>query len=161
MSLLLPLNKFHAFFWCFYCWLWTKKCRPRFITNVVCKLVIYKISKIIKKQTLLTLSWRRALSYRNQSIDLQSKLIDWFLYNNGLCHERVNRHCNVFIKSSAKSNRLLHTNISIHVSHWFLAWIASPFFLINGMSVSCPSRFSQLIRIGKNLKASLFKILKC
>ena len=38
----------------------------------------------------LTLSWRRPLSYRNQSIDLQSKSMDCFLYDNGLCHERVN-----------------------------------------------------------------------
>ena len=30
----------------------------------------------------LTLSWRRPLSYRNQSID-------WFLYDNGLRHERA------------------------------------------------------------------------
>ena len=30
----------------------------------------------------LALSWRRPLSYRNQSID-------WFLYDNGLRHERV------------------------------------------------------------------------
>ena len=27
--------------------------------------------------------------YRNQSIDLQSKSMDWFLYDNGLRHERV------------------------------------------------------------------------
>ena len=26
---------------------------------------------------------------RNQSIDLQSKSVDWFLYYNGLRHERV------------------------------------------------------------------------
>ena len=37
----------------------------------------------------LTLSWWRPLSYRNQSIDLQSKSMDWFLYDNGLRHERV------------------------------------------------------------------------
>ena len=37
----------------------------------------------------LTLSWRRPLSHRNQSIDLQSKSMDWFLYDNGLRHERV------------------------------------------------------------------------
>ena len=37
----------------------------------------------------LTLSWRRPLSYRNQSIDLLSKSMDWFLYDNGLLHERV------------------------------------------------------------------------
>ena len=29
------------------------------------------------------------LSYKNQSIDLQSKSIDWFLYDNSLRHERV------------------------------------------------------------------------
>ena len=38
---------------------------------------------------LLNLSWRRSLSYRNQSIDLQSKSMDWFLYDNGPRHERV------------------------------------------------------------------------
>ena len=39
---------------------------------------------------LLTLSWQRPLSYRNQFIDLQSKSMDWFLYDNDLHHERVN-----------------------------------------------------------------------
>ena len=38
----------------------------------------------------LSLSWRRLLSYRNQSIDLQSKSMDWFLCDNGLRPERVN-----------------------------------------------------------------------
>ena len=37
----------------------------------------------------LTLSWRRPLSYRNQSIDLRSKSMDWFLYDNVLDHKRV------------------------------------------------------------------------
>ena len=37
----------------------------------------------------LTLSWRRPLC-RNQSIDLQSKSMDWFLNNNDLFHKRVN-----------------------------------------------------------------------
>ena len=37
----------------------------------------------------LTFSWRRPLSYRNQSFDLRSKSRDWFLYDNGLRHERV------------------------------------------------------------------------
>ena len=37
----------------------------------------------------LTFSWRGLLSYRNQSIDLQSKSMDWFLYDNGLRYERV------------------------------------------------------------------------
>ena len=37
----------------------------------------------------LTLSWRRPISYRNQSIDLWSKSMDWFLYDISLRHERV------------------------------------------------------------------------
>ena len=39
---------------------------------------------------ILTLSWRRPLSYRNQSIDLICKSMDWFLHDNGLRHDRVN-----------------------------------------------------------------------
>ena len=31
------------------------------------------------------------LSYRNQSIDLRSKTVDWFLYDNGLRRERVKK----------------------------------------------------------------------
>ena len=43
-----------------------------------------------KSNTLIfTLSWRRPLSYRNQSIDLLHKSVDWFQYDNGLRHERV------------------------------------------------------------------------
>ena len=34
-------------------------------------------------------SWGRSLSYRNQSIDVQSKSMDWFLYERDLRHERV------------------------------------------------------------------------
>ena len=35
---------------------------------------------------ILTLSWWRPLSYKNQSTDLQSKAMEWFLYDNGLRH---------------------------------------------------------------------------
>ena len=37
----------------------------------------------------LTLSRRRSLSYRNQSIDLQSKWMERFLYDRDLRHGRV------------------------------------------------------------------------
>ena len=40
--------------------------------------------------SLLPLSRRRPLSYRNQSIGLLCNSLDWFLYDNGLRHERVN-----------------------------------------------------------------------
>ena len=58
----------------------------------------------------LPLSWRRPLSNRNQSIDLRSKSMDWFLYDNGLRLERVNRY--------RHSNNILNA---------FLAYV--PFFL--------------------------------
>ena len=47
-------------------------------------------------QHTLTLSWRRPLSYRNQSIDLLRKPMDWFLFDNGLRHERVNQYISVW-----------------------------------------------------------------
>ena len=42
----------------------------------------------------------KPLSYRSQPIDLQSKSMDWFLYDNGLRHERVKRSWE-FARSSA------------------------------------------------------------
>ena len=47
------------------------------------------VVKELWTKLILTLSWRRPLSYRNQSMDLQSKSMDWFLYDNGLLYERV------------------------------------------------------------------------
>ena len=45
----------------------------------------------------LTLSWRRSLSYRNQSIDLLSKSMEWFLNDRDICHERViNKEKDIF-----------------------------------------------------------------
>ena len=40
----------------------------------------------------LTNSWQRSLFYRNQSIDLQNKSMDWCLYDKDLRHERDNFH---------------------------------------------------------------------
>ena len=37
----------------------------------------------------LTLSWRRSLSYKNRSIDLLCKPMDWFLYDRDRPHEIV------------------------------------------------------------------------
>ena len=54
---------------------------------------IYPVNDFLYHQLryffVLTLSRRRALLYRNQSIDLQNKSIDWFLYDIGLRRERV------------------------------------------------------------------------
>ena len=50
----------------------------------------------LPRQILSNLYWRIiyfiiSLSYRNQSIDLENKAVDWFLYYWDLCHEKVNR----------------------------------------------------------------------
>ena len=39
------------------------------------------------------LSWWRSISYRNQSIDLQSRSLEWFLCDRDLSHEGVKEHC--------------------------------------------------------------------
>ena len=41
------------------------------------------------KDYVLTPSWRRSLSCRNQLIDFPSKSMEWFLYDRDLRHERV------------------------------------------------------------------------
>ena len=38
----------------------------------------------------LTLSWWRFLSYRNRSLDLLCKPMNWFLYGSNLRHENIN-----------------------------------------------------------------------
>ena len=61
------------------------------IEMLVCNNLLDLAELLIKTlQCLLTLSWQRPLLYRNQSIDLLCKSMDWFLYDNALRHERVN-----------------------------------------------------------------------
>ena len=45
--------------------------------------------RIIYFGNTLALSWRRSLSYRNQSIDLLCKSMEWFLYDRDLRYEVV------------------------------------------------------------------------
>ena len=45
----------------------------------------------------LILSRRGSLSYRNKSTDLQSKSMNWFLYDKDLRHERVKKHIIVIV----------------------------------------------------------------
>ena len=46
---------------------------------------------------------RRPLSYRNQFIDLLWKSIDWFLYDNGLSHDKVKLLLNQILIHALKS----------------------------------------------------------
>ena len=68
----------------------------------------------------LTLSWQRPLSYRNQSIDLESKSMDWFLYDNGLRHERVKqklkKHCSWTVVIWKLFARFIHALITLLVA---------------------------------------------
>ena len=51
-----------------------------------------RINLVLSKVNLvLTLSRRRSLSYRNQSIDLKGKSMNWFLYDRDFRHKSVNQ----------------------------------------------------------------------
>ena len=70
----------------------------------------------------LTLSWRRPLSYKNQSIELLRKSMDWFLYDNGLRHERVKQAQILFKKLQNINYDFFHVNIT--KQFWMLlGWI--------------------------------------
>ena len=66
----------------------------------------------------LTLSWGRPLSYRNQSIDLFRKSMDWFLYDISLRHEKVKSQgprkpkTHFYYLQSSLINNSAHTSIT-------------------------------------------------
>ena len=60
---------------------------PKWSSSICYK--IFKVCLTILGCYALTLSWRRSLSYRNYSIDPQSKSMDWCRYYGDLRHERV------------------------------------------------------------------------
>ena len=57
---------------------------------VTSKLVACDICEF-SRLSFLTVSRQRPISYINQSVDLQSKSMDWFLYNIGLRRETVKK----------------------------------------------------------------------
>ena len=65
--------------------------REEMLRDFVSFIVKYYVREVIIKS--LTLSWRRSLSYRNQSNDLLCKLVHCFLYDSDLHHERVKKRC--------------------------------------------------------------------
>ena len=76
------------------------------------------------------MTWRRPLSYRNQFIDLLCKSVDWFLYDRGLRHKRVNvvltnrdEVIQQYFKSGLSSNETLSVlsanhNVSLSIVLW-------------------------------------------
>ena len=96
--------------------LWMFKHRPKLISSETpsqkCRKVLQNFEKIFFFTNVffgnekfpntdftknLTLSWRRPISYRNPSIDVLCKSMDWFLYDIGLRHERVKIWAKIFI----------------------------------------------------------------
>ena len=109
----------------------------------------------------LTLSRRRTLSYRNQSIDLLRKSMDWFLYDNGLRHERVKRQYHIMVKHALKQFvRKLPTNC-LSVSDYFvwlsLKWLTKEKLIFNETFVSyfcwyCKIKYSWSVLQSPNRK---------
>ena len=62
----------------------------------------------------LNLSWRRSLLYRNQSTDLVSKSMDWFLYDKHLRYERVNKNRLKKVLVIAKHKHFVNIKASYH-----------------------------------------------
>ena len=60
-------------------------------SEVTCLKLLFIATLAVSDATWLTLSWRRCPSYRNQSIDLHFKSMDWFLSDRHLRYERVKR----------------------------------------------------------------------
>ena len=65
------------------------KCSKKFFFPRALKHLRNERCLFVKIEDLLTLWWWRSLSYRNQSIDLLCKSMDWFLYNRDFRHEKV------------------------------------------------------------------------
>ena len=70
--------------------------------NLIC-LIGRRTGELIRFSNIKTstLSWRRSLSYRNQFIELQSKSMDWFLYDSNLRHEKVRAYLTPFFTTAA------------------------------------------------------------
>ena len=104
-------------------WLWfvskiTKNnYRPRLLAEFTETQKRYPNSLNKVSNLTLTLSRRRPLSYRNQSIDLGSKSIDWFLYDNGFRLERVKTICHIKPKQTFLVNLTLLEVIPCETSH--------------------------------------------
>ena len=69
-------------------------------TNIWRKTILryFHLNWRIKKLLQLTPSWWRSLLYRNQSIDLHGKSMDWLLYNSDFRHERVKGRRGTYFK---------------------------------------------------------------
>ena len=98
----------------------------------------------------LTISWRRSLSYRNQSIDLLYKSIDWSLYDRDLRHKRVNR-----IETHSVTNVLIKL-LSILLNWIDLKKIEYYFLLFCGSLFYSSERKEDIKKLDNILKVAFF-----
>ena len=101
------------------------------------RVFIWTIYTFCFYRSFLTLSWRRWLSYRNQSIDL-----DWFLYDNGLRRERV-KEGETSLRSASPPNRASSPRYERPLSQYFYGILVTPrdqvipkIFLLLGFAVN-------------------------
>ena len=91
-------------------WPFEKKYKPRFKNKII--FLNFKeyvgLNIFLHFFPILTLSWRRSLSYRNQSTDLKSKSIDWFLYDKGLRHESIKKNFKKNLCTASKNLKISH-----------------------------------------------------
>ena len=79
-----------------------------------------------KKPNRVTLSRRRSLPYRNQSIDLQSKSVDWFLYNRHLHRDIGKTGVNTFLSFEKVKLYLRAKKVSSISWYWRQGFLRSP-----------------------------------
>ena len=70
-----------------------------------CKLCWNKLKQVFNA---LTFSWRRSLWYRNQSINLLRKSIDWFLYHGDLLHGNLTTNAHII-----ETSQLIYIKIKL------------------------------------------------
>ena len=120
-------------------------------------------------KNVLNLFWRRSLLYRNQSIDMQNKLMVWFLYDRNFRQERVNAlllaciHWDIFldydkiidIYASKYPRSMLLINTlnknqtveTLNARKTYKAYIDFGIFSLYFMIVTCKNfRFASLLR---------------
>ena len=123
-----------------------------------------------------TLSWRTPLSYRNQSTGLLRKSMDWFLYDNGLRHERVKEfgvigtHSKIYELISDSNKKILINSTVNEIKQFFQClfqklwssfqhhWISKRYKLPIGTRFIIASKQCVIKPLSKNITTA-FKLL--
>ena len=101
-------------------------------------------------KSILTFLWRR--SYRNQSINLQIKSIDWFLYNGDFCHERINTlllvciHRCIFVDLRQDNRYKCHYDIDAEESNCLMLMLKNSCFLEQSWNFFCLVNSQSIIK---------------